>query len=112
MAAGEADVALSGGGYAWDYAAPKLIVEEAGGRFSDLAGQSRIDSRNALVTNGRLHDEVLEVVRAAADRRLVAAYGVSAPPRLERVAASAASVRTISPAGRAWALACPAPPTG
>lgn len=66
VAVGQADVALSGGGYAWDYAAPKLIVEEAGGRFSDLAGQARIDSRNALVTNGRLHDEVLEVVRAAA----------------------------------------------
>ena len=65
VAAGEADIALSGGGYAWDYAAPKLIVEEAGGRFSDLAGQGRIDSRNALVTNGRLHDEVLEIVRAA-----------------------------------------------
>jgi histidinol-phosphatase len=59
VAAGEADVALSGGGYAWDYAAPKLIVEEAGGRFSDLAGRSRIDSRNAVVTNGLLHDEVL-----------------------------------------------------
>ncbi len=59
--AGEADVALSGGGYAWDYAAPKLIVEEAGGRFSDLAGRCRIDSRNAVVTNGLLHDEVLAV---------------------------------------------------
>jgi histidinol-phosphatase len=66
VAAGQADVALSGGGYPWDYAAPKLIVEEAGGRFSDLAGQPRIDSRNALVTNGRLQDEVLEVVRTAA----------------------------------------------
>jgi histidinol-phosphatase len=64
VAAGLADVALSGGGYAWDYAAPKLIVEEAGGRFSDLAGRSRIDSRNALVTNGLLHDEVLAVVGA------------------------------------------------
>ena len=61
VAAGDADVALSGGGYAWDYAAPKLIVEEAGGRFSDLAGRSRIDSRNAVVTNGLLHDEVLAV---------------------------------------------------
>ena len=63
VAAGEADVALSGGGYAWDYAAAKLIVEEAGGRFTDLAGRDRIDSRDALVTNGRLHDEVLAVVR-------------------------------------------------
>ena len=52
VAAGEADVALSGGGYAWDYAAPKLIVQEAGGRFTDLAGEPAIDSRNAVVTNG------------------------------------------------------------
>jgi histidinol-phosphatase len=68
VAAGLADVALSGGGYAWDYAAPKLIVEEAGGRFSDLAGRPRIDSRNAMVTNGRLHDEVLAVVAATPAR--------------------------------------------
>jgi histidinol-phosphatase len=65
VAAGEADVALSGGGYAWDYAAPKLIVQEAGGRFTDLAGEPAIDSGNAVVTNGVLHDEVLQVVRAA-----------------------------------------------
>jgi len=62
VAAGVADVALGGGGYAWDYAASKVIVEEAGGRFTDLAGRPRIDSRSAIVTNGFLHDEVLEVV--------------------------------------------------
>ena len=65
VAAGDADVALSGGGHPWDYAAPKLIVEEAGGRFSDLAGQPGIDSLSAMVTNGLLHDEVLEVVLGA-----------------------------------------------
>jgi histidinol-phosphatase len=65
VAAGEADVALSGGGYAWDYAAPKLIVEEAGGCFSDLTGAVAIDSGHAVVTNGLVHDEVLGVVRAA-----------------------------------------------
>lgn len=71
VATGHADVALAGGGHAWDYAAAKILVEEAGGRFSDLAGRPRIDSRNAVVTNGRLHDEVLAVVAAndgAADR--------------------------------------------
>jgi len=64
VAAGEADVALSGGGHPWDYAAPKVIVEEAGGRFSDLTGRLAIDSRNAVVTNGALHKQVLEVIRA------------------------------------------------
>jgi histidinol-phosphatase len=66
VAAGIADVALGGGGYAWDYAAPKIIVEEAGGRFTDLAGRPRFDSGDAVVTNRILHDEVLEVVRASA----------------------------------------------
>lgn len=67
VAAGLAEVALGGGGYPWDYAAAKILVEEAGGRFSDLAGGSRIDAGHAIVTNGRLHDEVLAIV-AAADR--------------------------------------------
>lgn len=65
VAAGLADVAVGGGGYAWDYAAAKVIVEEAGGRFSDLAGGDRFDSGHAVVTNGRLHDEVLAVIAGA-----------------------------------------------
>jgi histidinol-phosphatase len=42
----------------WDAAAPAVLVAEAGGRWSDLAGQSRIDSGTFLVTNGVLHDEL------------------------------------------------------
>ncbi|MGH2892753.1 MAG: inositol monophosphatase family protein [Solirubrobacteraceae bacterium] len=66
VAAGLADVALGGGGCAWDYAAAKVIVEEAGGRFTDLAGEDRFDSGNAVVTNRRLHDEVLDALRSRA----------------------------------------------
>jgi histidinol-phosphatase len=65
VATGLADVALGGGGHAWDYAAAKILVEEAGGRFTDLAGGDRFDAGAAVVTNGRIHDEVLAVVRAA-----------------------------------------------
>jgi histidinol-phosphatase len=65
VASGLADVALGSGGYAWDYAAAKVIVEEAGGRFSAPSGEPRIDARDAIVTNGRLHDEVLAVVASA-----------------------------------------------
>ncbi len=43
----------------WDLAAMQVIVEEAGGRFSDLAGESRIDSGSAVASNGLLHDELL-----------------------------------------------------
>ncbi len=63
VAAGDADVSLSRGGFAWDYAPRKVILEEAGGRFSDFSGRPRIDSREALVTNGLLHEEVLRALR-------------------------------------------------
>jgi histidinol-phosphatase len=44
----------------WDAAAPMVLVEEAGGRVTDLAGRRRIDSRTFLTTNGQLHDLILE----------------------------------------------------
>ncbi|HEY8407652.1 MAG TPA: inositol monophosphatase family protein [Gaiellaceae bacterium] len=43
----------------WDNAVLQVIVEEAGGRFTDLAGKSRIDGGSGVSTNGLLHDEVL-----------------------------------------------------
>jgi histidinol-phosphatase len=47
----------------WDLAPCKIVVEEAGGRFTDLAGQPTIYSGNALASNGRLHDLVLTRLR-------------------------------------------------
>ena len=43
----------------WDMAAGVLIVEEAGGRFTDHAGNATPAGGNAISTNGRLHDRVL-----------------------------------------------------
>jgi histidinol-phosphatase len=34
-------------------------VEEAGGRFTDLAGEPRPDGGSVVCTNGLLHDEAL-----------------------------------------------------
>jgi histidinol-phosphatase len=50
----------------WDLAAVQPIVEEAGGRFSDFAGASRVDGGTAISSNGLLHDRLLS---AAAFRR-------------------------------------------
>lgn len=44
----------------WDAAAPTLLVEEAGGRVTDLEGRRRIDTGTFLATNGHLHDEIRE----------------------------------------------------
>ena len=49
----------------WDMAAVQVIVEEAGGRFSDFAGQARLDGGSCVTSNGLLHSELL---LAVADR--------------------------------------------
>jgi histidinol-phosphatase len=59
VAEGSADVAVEPEVSLWDLAAVKVIVEEAGGRFTDLAGEPRADGGSAASTNGALHDEVL-----------------------------------------------------
>ncbi len=43
----------------WDLAAVQVVVEEAGGRFSDFSGESRIDTGSAVTSNGLVHDELL-----------------------------------------------------
>jgi histidinol-phosphatase len=50
--------------FPWDAAAPALIIEEAGGRWTDLDGARRIDTRTFLVSNGVLHERLLERLRA------------------------------------------------
>ncbi|MCY7303980.1 MAG: histidinol-phosphatase [Thermoleophilia bacterium] len=47
----------------WDLAAIQPIVEEAGGRFSDASGASRIDGGTAISSNGHLHEALLQAVR-------------------------------------------------
>nr|MBA3401356.1 histidinol-phosphatase [Actinomycetota bacterium] len=46
----------------WDLAAVQVIVEEAGGRFSDFSGAARIDGRGAISSNGLLHAELLRAL--------------------------------------------------
>lgn len=49
----------------WDLAALKILVEEAGGRMTDFAGEATIYGGSAVVTNGRIHDQVLELLGPA-----------------------------------------------
>jgi histidinol-phosphatase len=46
----------------WDLAAPKVIVEQAGGRFTDLAGIRTAAGGDAIATNGALHDAALAII--------------------------------------------------
>jgi len=65
VAEGAVDGAIDGPGVKeWDLAATQVIVEEAGGRFSDFAGEARIDGGSAISSNGLIHDELLAAVEA------------------------------------------------
>jgi histidinol-phosphatase len=61
---GQAEVMLETDVKPWDLAPLKILVEEAGGRFTDFAGVPTIYSGNAVVSNGRVHNAVLELLGA------------------------------------------------
>jgi histidinol-phosphatase len=66
VAEGVVDGAVDSDGVAeWDVAAIRIVVEEAGGRFSDFSGEARLDSGTAITSNGLLHDDLLAAVAAA-----------------------------------------------
>ncbi len=64
VAEGGADIAAEPEVSLWDMAAVQVIVEEAGGRFTDLSGVATADGGSAVSTNGLLHDVVLQYLAA------------------------------------------------
>jgi histidinol phosphatase-like enzyme (inositol monophosphatase family) len=63
VATGRADVMLDAGMNVWDCAPMLPILSEAGGRFTNWAGEATIYGRDAVGSNGHLHDAVLEVLK-------------------------------------------------
>ena len=63
VAEGAVDIACEPEVSVWDLAALSVIVEEAGGRFSDLDGVRGSRGGTVLTTNGALHDEALATLR-------------------------------------------------
>jgi len=62
VAAGAYEVAVFLLAGPWDLAGPALVVEEAGGRFTDLTGRHELTSGTAVFSNGLLHDDVLRLL--------------------------------------------------
>jgi histidinol-phosphatase len=62
VATGRAELVVEPQLKVWDVAATSLVVREAGGRFSDLAGTSSIRSDHAVVSNGLVHDAALALI--------------------------------------------------
>jgi histidinol-phosphatase len=70
VAEGAVDGAIDAIGVSeWDLAAVQVIVEEAGGTFTDFRGEHRIDGGSAISSNGLLHAELLEAVGGVAEQR-------------------------------------------
>ena len=61
--AGRAEVWLEAGVRIWDIAPMKILFEEAGGAFTDLAGARTVAGGHCVGSNGRLHDYVLATLR-------------------------------------------------
>jgi histidinol-phosphatase len=65
-AEGAADAAFAPRGFLWDLLPAQLIMEEAGGRFTDFDGRRTAAGRGAVAANPALHDEVLSLLQASA----------------------------------------------
>ncbi len=63
VAEGAIEAAVDLNSKAWDLAPLALIVEEAGGRATDVNGVRSIYSGNMASTNGKVHDEVLALLK-------------------------------------------------
>jgi histidinol-phosphatase len=59
LAEGSVDLCVESEANLWDLAAPKLIVEEAGGRLTSLRGEDTAGGGDCLASNGALHAEAL-----------------------------------------------------
>lgn len=56
VAEGAAEIALDPAAALWDLAAPMVIVQEAGGRFTDFAGDATAAGGSAIGSNGLVHE--------------------------------------------------------
>ena len=64
VAEGAGEIAIDPKVQAWDVAAVKIIVDEAGGRATSFSGEETIHGGTMLSTNGLLHDEIVRALSA------------------------------------------------
>ena len=60
VAQGAGEIMIEHGVHAWDVASIIPLIEEAGGKFSDWKGNKSIYAPDVLVTNGILHQQILD----------------------------------------------------
>ncbi len=69
LAAGKIDVVIESDVNILDIAALSVIVETAGGKFTDLDGKPiGLETRSVLASNGKLHGKVLAIITGGQDK--------------------------------------------
>jgi histidinol-phosphatase len=63
VAEGAAEAMFETGMHPWDVAAPMVIIEEAGGRVTDVDGARDVHAASFVGSNGALHEEILARLR-------------------------------------------------
>jgi histidinol-phosphatase len=64
VARGHIEAMIDPRGKSWDFAPVAVLIREAGGTFTSLAGTPGFEEGDALVSNGRVHQEILEALNA------------------------------------------------
>jgi histidinol-phosphatase len=64
VAQGHIEAMIDPRGKSWDFAPVAILIREAGGVFTSLAGTPGFDEGDALVSNGRVHQAILAALRA------------------------------------------------
>ncbi len=65
VAEGAAEAMFETGMHSWDVAAPTVIIEEAGGRVTDVTGARDVNAASFVGSNGLLHEELLRGLTTA-----------------------------------------------
>src|SRR5260370_42422409 len=63
VAQGSGEIMAEHGVHCWDVAGLKVLVEEAGGMFTDWSGTPTIHSPDVIASNGKLHAAALSILQ-------------------------------------------------
>ncbi len=61
---GKIDISLESYGGLYDFAAPSIILKEAGGEFSDFSGKFSLTTGNGVYSNGLLHQQIIKILNS------------------------------------------------
>ncbi len=80
VAAGRFDGFWERGIQAWDMAVGTLLVQEAGGKVTDISGKPfDLMAQNALASNGKIHNQIFNILKKGKDEKVWASKWAKRP---------------------------------